>query len=238
MYIQLTTRCNFHCAHCYQDATAQGEDMTMKTFRKAIELSKGNVVLGGGEPTIHPRFMEMLTYALSHKQRVTVITNGSNTDISLKLAKIKGIKAILSQDQWHDSIDPIVITAFSDRIKTVEILNNAGRAKGLPNTQAMCKCAMVTVKPNGNIYACGCETELLGTVADVAIVYPDTTYGVYCSILGNSIEYDYKTAMTHLEAQRGNMTDEEYIMCSARISLNKFEDMDEWKIIKETQWLD
>ncbi|WP_378955814.1 radical SAM protein [Pelosinus sp. sgz500959] len=238
MYIQITTRCNFHCPHCWQEANEIGEDMTMATFRKAIALSKGNVVLGGGEPTIHPRFMDMLRYAKDHKQRITVITNGSMTEISLKLAKIKGIKAILSQDQWHDPIDLAVIDAFGDRVQTVVTLNDAGRAKGLPNTEIMCKCAMVWVKPNGNIYACGCETELLGTVTDKSIIYPDTTNGLYCSILGSSIERAYKETMADLEEQRGNMTVVEYEDMSGRILSAKYSFLDEWEITKKVQWLD
>lgn len=67
MYVEITERCNMTCAHCAANATAIGEDMTIKVFKKAIKSAIGQseeIYLGGGEPTLHPKFMDMLNYAI------------------------------------------------------------------------------------------------------------------------------------------------------------------------------
>ena len=125
MYIQLTTRCNFHCLHCGMAATKHGEDMSWDTFKCAIQQAEDYedaVALGGGEPTLHPEFEKFLMYAIAHKSRcVWLATNGSQKDRALAvaaLAKSGIIGAALSIDEWHDPIDPKVVEAFTKKSAT------------------------------------------------------------------------------------------------------------------------
>jgi len=98
MYIQITTRCNMHCAHCGMSCTAQGEDMSLQTFRQALEYSEDTVAIGGGEPTIHPLFWQKMT----------------ETALALAgLAKRGIIGCDLSQDDYHEPVDPRVVEAFT-----------------------------------------------------------------------------------------------------------------------------
>ena len=191
MYLFITTRCNMSCSHCAYSCTEVGEDMNMDVFKKAVDLSAeymDSVVLGGGEPTLHPQFLEMLGYAIIccpdvEDGGVFIATNGSNKDISLKLAHLAKncvISACLSLDDYHDisMVDKSVIKAFtrpggrgvgyyesyggyhenSDyrEIRDVtgkEILS--GRCTwGEPDR---CICPGLCVYPNGDVYACGCE---------------------------------------------------------------------------------
>jgi len=176
MYIEITTRCNMFCAHCGVDAKATGEDMTFEVFKEALKVCPDvkMVTLGGGEPTIHPEFMKMIEYAIEvngAKRNVGITTNGSMTDIALKLADMtdKGIiSASLSLDKYHSKIDNRVVKRYSDkgRIKSFSEVKNIGRGKNIPNAVDQCFCPMLNIAANGDIYTCGCRTEYLGTVFD------------------------------------------------------------------------
>ena len=78
MYIQITTRCNMECEHCCMSATAKGEDMSIGTFKNALEYDE-YITIGGGEPTLHPKFWEMMGLALGFGEYVWLATNGSIT---------------------------------------------------------------------------------------------------------------------------------------------------------------
>src|ERR1035441_1381 len=127
MYVQITSRCNFTCAHCCFACTAKGTDMTRETFHKAIALAcdhEASITIGGGEPTLHPLFQEFLMYAIwelasqSNSQgspAVFLVTNGSNMEAAITLAHLaeRGVIGCrVSHDQYHDPIDPRVFAAF------------------------------------------------------------------------------------------------------------------------------
>lgn len=122
MYLQLTTRCNMECAHCCFSATKRGDDMTEEIFSAALDLCEQTtqwVVLGGGEPTVHPKFKRWLLLALEYKEvnrmldNVTVITNGKRTSVAhwlldLVTEKERDVVVELSLDPYHDPINPFV----------------------------------------------------------------------------------------------------------------------------------
>ena len=190
MHIIITSRCNMHCGHCGGAYTEKGADMTIETFRNALNVSSGYISIGGGEPTIHPGFISMLFEAIGTADGVWVATNGSQTQIALTLAKLakKGvISTALSIDKWHDEIDPRVIKAFERKEKIRgydseadvdmrEIRNvsdrviRSGRADWGRET---CFCPDLTVCPDGTVTVCGCkEAPILGNV-NTKVEYPD-----------------------------------------------------------------
>ncbi|MBD3262637.1 MAG: radical SAM protein, partial [Candidatus Altiarchaeales archaeon] len=63
--ILVTSACNMQCPHCCRGESGTAF-MSMPTFRKAIEFAndteEGSLVLSGGEPTLHPKFMDMVGY--------------------------------------------------------------------------------------------------------------------------------------------------------------------------------
>lgn len=170
MYFEITTRCNMTCAHCCSRCTAKGIDMSMKTWRAAMRFvaDRGDehVAIGGGEPTIHPRFWEILGSALGEFESVWLATNGKKTRTALALAGLaRGSEVLgvaLSQDRFHDPIDPIVVETFR-RCKlelrdTSQHLADVGRARD-NNLYAddHCVCGGLIVRANGDIRPCGCE---------------------------------------------------------------------------------
>lgn len=61
--IAITSRCGFGCDFCYQDSTPRGEhgakDLVEKTLQ-GFDVVPYQIAIGGGEPTIHPDFPEIL----------------------------------------------------------------------------------------------------------------------------------------------------------------------------------
>lgn len=189
MYLEITTRCNMTCAHCCMSATAEGKDMLLQTFRKALEFVEcygEHISIGGGEPTLHPRFWQILGECL-RLESVWLATNGSITNTALALAKMakRGVIACsLSRDAWHDEIDPRVVEAFTRKsrstngwhhdpndhdcreIRTVSRVLAAGRAADWGES-GECICPGPIIRVNGDIYWCGCpDSPKLGTVFD------------------------------------------------------------------------
>ena len=84
--IKTTLNCNHSCPRCPHgmDVYPKGSkyNMNFDTLRKILDegKSKGlqSVVFTGGEPTMHPEFVDFLQYAASKKfPDISVITNGS-----------------------------------------------------------------------------------------------------------------------------------------------------------------
>lgn len=194
MYIQITSRCNMNCCHCCYNCTAKGTDMTMKVFETACELASQynhDIFIGGGEPTLHPKFWAMLGMAMTYsiEGKVGLITNGSITETALRLARMAHNGIIycgLSQDMYHDRIDKEVIAAFSNGLNPYgrnkdendlrEVRNVGynvsaiGRAKTYQiSSDFHCVCEDIFVAPSGKIYECGCKKKSLGTVFEPSI---------------------------------------------------------------------
>jgi len=210
MYLMITSRCNMSCEHCCFNCTSKGEDMPWRTFKRACDLcfDHGELIfIGGGEPTLHPKFFQFLGYAIATQPyseldgiTVGVITNGSVTESAIRLAQMAEagiIYAGLSLDQFHDPIHHRVEDAFSKnhgvkgdqdkrevRREIFQIMP-AGRGKDLVDSARYkaswtdCACPGAMVKPNGNIYNCGCpDAPVIGNIADKNYVwnYEDVCY--------------------------------------------------------------
>jgi MoaA/NifB/PqqE/SkfB family radical SAM enzyme len=166
--------------------------MSKKTFLAALTLAADygeTATLGGGEPTLHPRFWEFIGLALAKLDADTdsifVVTNGKIAATALALAGLarRGVFGVaLSQDEWHDPIDPRVVQAFTRRhfherpttreacdlreIRKVDLIINEGRAaeNEIGEDDDRCFCDDFMVEPDGKIWACGCRQVSFGTV--------------------------------------------------------------------------
>src|SRR6266498_3618476 len=85
--IDLTARCNLSCAVCFADANRNQHDLSFEQAVEMLRCFRGQrpapafaVQFTGGEPTLHPRFIEIIAEArkmgLSHIQAAT---NGSRS---------------------------------------------------------------------------------------------------------------------------------------------------------------
>ncbi|MFP4515117.1 MAG: radical SAM protein [Parcubacteria group bacterium] len=80
---ELTTACNLNCKHCfYQNNEEFNSSHFLKKQQAFILIDKfkkngiNKLVLTGGEPTIHPDFVEIAKYAKYRIKKVTLCTNG------------------------------------------------------------------------------------------------------------------------------------------------------------------
>lgn len=173
IYLQITTRCNMKCAHCGMACTKKGQDMSLETFRNALKEFGGDLMsIGGGEPTIHPQFWQMLGECIADSgETVWMATNGKETKTALALAKLaqKGVLIVeLSQDPYHEKIDQTVVEAFQRDSNSYS--RNENDCRGIRNTSGAlikagrcktgsnsCICNGIMIKPNGDVKACGCK---------------------------------------------------------------------------------
>lgn len=194
MYIQITTRCNMSCEHCCMSCTEEGEDMSIETFKAALAWDDEYISIGGGEPTLHPKFWEFIGLALGCCEGVWLATNGSRTDIALALARMakRGVlSCALSQDAYHDAIDEKVIRAFtterkrgfdnSDYREVRDVTGkevNAGRCDF--GTRDDCACPGLVCAPDGTVRACGCDGAPSFGDVETGINIPDEWDSMEC----------------------------------------------------------
>ena len=92
MYLQITTKCNMACAHCCYSCTKRGKHADYNTLLQAINFASDydneTISIGGGEPTLHPRFFDILAECLTMFDYVWLATNGSQTDTMFRLSNI------------------------------------------------------------------------------------------------------------------------------------------------------
>lgn len=182
MYIHLTDRCNMKCPHCAHSCEpGKGKDISLELFEKALTLgahfSRG-VTLGGGEPTLHPEFRQMLRLASDPSfefDSVEVITNGSNEKITLDLLAesedydlYPALIVAVSGDPYHDRsmlsdavIDRVDDLAAWHTLKPEEGILPAGRGKKLVKAGKVagndgCICPVITTWVDGEVTSCGC----------------------------------------------------------------------------------
>ncbi|WP_372504070.1 radical SAM protein [Actinomadura rupiterrae] len=57
--VQITERCNLHCAHCFVSSTRTGVDISLDAFAEVVlprlrEAGVERITVTGGEPFVHP----------------------------------------------------------------------------------------------------------------------------------------------------------------------------------------
>lgn len=76
----ITSRCNLKCVHCYANA-GKKDDMTFERAKELVdelaELKVFFVIIGGGEPLMHDRFLEIL-HMLKEKN-IDAVINSNGT---------------------------------------------------------------------------------------------------------------------------------------------------------------
>lgn len=80
--MRLTTTCNNRCLFCLDALTPRDIKLPVDTLKQDIargrsERGAERLILSGGEPTLHPAFLELCRYAKGlGYQRVQIVTNG------------------------------------------------------------------------------------------------------------------------------------------------------------------
>jgi radical SAM protein with 4Fe4S-binding SPASM domain len=139
--VQITERCNLHCAHCFVSATREGTDMDPERIRDRLlpqlkEARVERVTLTGGEPFAHPALLEITEAARRSNLGVTVCTNGTLIDASTMdaLAELDSVSVNVSLDGFSADTHGKFRGApesFEETVATTRALAERGLLKGL-----------------------------------------------------------------------------------------------------------
>jgi MoaA/NifB/PqqE/SkfB family radical SAM enzyme len=134
--LDLTSACNFACPHCVDSTIINtGESLKLEEIKLSIDILKARgllsiILLGGGEPTLHKDFGEIVNYIKSLGLQLGIVTNGS------KLGRVERVAHLLEKQDWvRLSLDAASQETFSKlhRPKTdvtlLEILRRAREVK-------------------------------------------------------------------------------------------------------------
>ena len=92
--LDLTTTCNFACGHCIDwdalntTARHQHEDLLASLKSMHARGLKSVILLGGGEPTLYPKFADVVRFLKSLGLQVAVVTNGSRNEVIEEVAHL------------------------------------------------------------------------------------------------------------------------------------------------------
>lgn len=98
--LDLTTACNYACTHCIDwdmlNSRAKYEhDKLTNSLNQLIERGLRSVILiGGGEPTLYPKFSDVVRLIKERGVQVGIVSNGSRNE------KILEIAPILTKKDW------------------------------------------------------------------------------------------------------------------------------------------
>jgi MoaA/NifB/PqqE/SkfB family radical SAM enzyme len=113
--LDLTTACNFSCPFCVDSKLINaGKSLTLKEVQKTIDTLHSHgllsvILIGGGEPTLHKDFEEIVRYLKSRRLQIGIATNGS------RLEKIQAVAGELKEKDWiRVSIDAAGEETFKD----------------------------------------------------------------------------------------------------------------------------
>jgi MoaA/NifB/PqqE/SkfB family radical SAM enzyme len=113
--LDLTSACNFSCPFCVDSKLINaGKSLTFEEVKKTIDTLHSHgllsvILIGGGEPTLHKDFGEIVLYIKSKRLQVGIVTNGS------RLEKIEAVVEELKEKDWiRISIDAAGEGVFKD----------------------------------------------------------------------------------------------------------------------------
>ena len=83
LYIEICTTCNLKCKYCFEERYSEAvlSAQRIENFFDRVRDIIEDVVITGGEPTLHPEFDRIVRYIASYTS-VIVTTNGTITDVT------------------------------------------------------------------------------------------------------------------------------------------------------------
>jgi sulfatase maturation enzyme AslB (radical SAM superfamily) len=134
--LDLTSSCNFSCPFCVDSKLINsGKSLTLEEARKTIDTLCSHgllsvILIGGGEPTLHRDFEEIVRYLKGKRLQIGIVTNGS------KLERVGAIVEALGEKDWvRISLDAAGERVFRElhhprtRVTLNRILRNAEEVK-------------------------------------------------------------------------------------------------------------
>ncbi len=142
MVLMTTAACNMRCRHCSAQRTMRrgGDALSYEeicdVIDQFIELGGASVVFSGGEPTLHPRLLDLVAHVPADKAISTMFTNGSRIDRAYadELRSAGMFSALVSIDSYdeaaHDSGRQSE-GAYRQGLRAAEQVRESGMLAGL-----------------------------------------------------------------------------------------------------------
>jgi radical SAM protein with 4Fe4S-binding SPASM domain len=130
--IEVTNSCNLRCDHCYK---VLGDeffplDLYKSIIDEAEELGVAVIGLNGGEPAIHPDFLEFCLYPLKKGMMLSINSNGLILSSGLleKLKEYSGVKFQISLYGFDDDSSKNITgqTSFSRTFENIKLVKKMG----------------------------------------------------------------------------------------------------------------
>lgn len=131
--LHLTDNCNLKCAWCTDKELRKNRatlpiETIEKLFKEFGEHNTGVTLEGGGEPTLHPHFEEVVDIGNRMGVDLGLITNGT-TDISERIHKLKWVRISLDSSNEEEYIAEKGVDAFA------RVLSNLEKMTSMRNPQ-------------------------------------------------------------------------------------------------------
>ncbi len=131
----LTDRCQLDCQHCARDPGKKPTDVDLAVVEKILDEAKsayniGVIGLTGGEPTLHPRFLEVLDAIASRGLRWRMVTNGAT------LPKL--VDQLLAKPERRRSLDLVAISVDGATEATHDRIRGAGSYRDVMSALSIC----------------------------------------------------------------------------------------------------
>lgn len=119
VYFEITHNCNLRCRHCYiqesvnkQEDIFLSKDVIIKTIDDLKKMGTHEIVLTGGECTVHTDFLEIVSYICECGMKLTILSNANKIDdafvdriIDLPIADIR--VSIYGTSETHDKMTAV-----------------------------------------------------------------------------------------------------------------------------------
>jgi radical SAM protein with 4Fe4S-binding SPASM domain len=137
----ITRTCNLKCVHCYADASASkfaGEldwDQCCDVIDDLAAYQVNALLFSGGEPMVHPRFLDLVERATGKGLKVTISTNGTRItpEIASRLKELNTAYVGISLDgigAVHDKFRGVT-GSFDQAVRGFRLCSEAGQKTGL-----------------------------------------------------------------------------------------------------------
>ncbi|NWG01488.1 MAG: radical SAM protein [Syntrophaceae bacterium] len=134
--LDLTTACNFSCPFCVDSTLINtGKSLTLEEVQRTIDILHAHgllsvILIGGGEPTLHPDIEKIIRYIKNKNLQVGIVTNGT------RLERIETVVKSLKEKDWiRISVDAGEEETFKQlhrprtKVTLTQILEKAKRLK-------------------------------------------------------------------------------------------------------------
>jgi radical SAM protein with 4Fe4S-binding SPASM domain len=132
--IELTSRCNERCVHCYIPHENKNSDIEPALFYDTLDQLRDmgvlSLTLSGGEPMLHPRFVDFLRKAKDYDFSINVLSNLTllNDEIiaEMKANRLSSVQVSLysTEPDIHDSITKVSGSFYKTHDAILRLIEN------------------------------------------------------------------------------------------------------------------